>query len=167
MFGTKTMRPLAAALGIAVSFGTAFASNAEGMVSFATGGYARGLQSDDFMRKVDTNGDGMISRDEWLAFQKRVFAMLDRRHTGKVDAREFVDSTGGDLVSFATGGYARGLRTVPMMHKIDANGDGYVSRAEFIAYETKVFDMMNTSRSHPGELSKHEIMFATGGANRG
>ena len=47
------------------------------------------------------------------------------------------------MVTFATGGYARGLQTKAMMHKIDTDGDGTVSHDEFIAYQTKVFDMMD------------------------
>ena len=35
-----------------------------------------------------------------------------------------------DMASFATGGYARGLRTMAEMHKIDTDGDGTVSHAE-------------------------------------
>lgn len=52
-----------------------------------------------------------------------------------------------DMASFATGGYARGLRTMTEMHKIDTDGDGTVSHDEFIAYQTKVFDMMDVSKS--------------------
>ena len=48
-----------------------------------------------------------------------------------------------------------------MMHKIDTDGDGTVSHDEFIAYQTKVFDMMDTG--HKGMLSKDQ--FATGGAH--
>jgi len=50
------------------------------------------------------------------------------------------------------------------MHKIDTDGDGTVSHDEFIAYQVKVFDMMDTSTSHKGTLGKEE-MLATGGAN--
>ena len=69
-----------------------------------------------------------------------------------------------DMVAIATGGYARGLRTKGMMHKIDTDGDGMVSHDEFIAYQTKIFDMMDTSTTHKGMLGKEEVMFATGGA---
>jgi hypothetical protein len=69
-----------------------------------------------------------------------------------------------DMVSFATGGYARGLRTKEMMHKIDADGDGTVSHDEYIAYQTKIFEMMDTSTTHKGMVGAQE-MFATGGAN--
>ena len=139
---------------------------AEDIGSFATGGYARGLRTHEIMARIDANGDGMISRDEWIAFQEKTFAMLDKRKTGKVNAKEFIGDSAGELSSFATGGYARGLRSKAMMHKIDTDGDGTVSHDEFLAYQTKIFDMMDTSTSHKGMLGKEEIMFATGGANR-
>jgi hypothetical protein len=141
------------------------ASLADDMASFATGGYARGLHSETLMHKIDTNGDGMVSKDEWISYQEKVFAMLDKNKTGTLDAKTFVDPSGGELVSFATGGYARGLRTRAMMHKIDTDGDGTISHDEYIAYQTKIFDMMDTSTTHKGMLGPQE-MFATGGANR-
>jgi len=159
----RFLRTFAAASVVALSFGR-LAAAADDMSSFATGGYAHGLRSTQLMQKIDANGDGMISKDEWLAFQEKVFTMLDRKKTGKLDAKEFIAPSGGALASIATGGYARGLRTADMMHKIDADGDGTVSHDEFIAYQTKVFDMMDTSTSHKGMLGKAEIMFATGGA---
>src|SRR6266849_436044 len=75
-------------------------------------------------------------------------------------------SVAEDIVSFATGGYARGLRTNEMMVKIDTNGDGMISKDECIAFQQKIFDMMDTSTVHKGLVGKEEIMFATGGANR-
>jgi hypothetical protein len=164
MLTTHSIRPailMACALALTYSF-TAFADD---MASFATGGYARGLRSEKLMHKIDTNGDGMISKDEWIAYQEKVFAMLDKNKTGTLDAKTFVDPSGGELVSFATGGYARGLRTAAMMHKIDTDGDGTISHDEYIAYQTKIFDMMDTSATHKGMVGPQE-MFATGGANR-
>lgn len=70
-------------------------------------------------------------------------------------------SLADDMVSFGTAGYARGLRTPELMHKIDTDGDGTVSHDEYIAYQSKVFDMMDTS--HKGMLDK--AAFATGGAS--
>jgi hypothetical protein len=165
MFTAKTIRSAAFMAGV-IAMTCSTAALADDMASFATGGYARGLQSEKLMHKMDTNGDGMVSKDEWLAFQEKVFAMLDKDKSGKVDSKEFISTDGGEIASFATGGYARGLRTKAMMHKIDTDGDGTVSHEEFIAYQSKVFDMMDTSTTHKGMLGKEEIMFATGGANR-
>jgi Ca2+-binding EF-hand superfamily protein len=141
-------------------------SIADDVVSFATGGYARGLRSEELMKKM-TTGTGMLTKDEWIAFHEKIFVMLDKKKMGIVDAEEFISASGGDdVVTFATGGYARGLRTKEMMDKIDTDRDGTISQAELIAYVTKVFDMMDTSATHKGTVSKEEVMFATGGYNR-
>jgi Ca2+-binding EF-hand superfamily protein len=43
-----------------------------------------------------------------------------------------------------------------MMHKIDTDGDGTVSHDEFIAYQSKVFDMMDKTKS--GSLGPREFL---------
>lgn len=123
----------------------ASAAHADDMVSFATGGYAAGLRTVQMMHVMDTNKDGMVSKAEWDAFQEKVFDMLDPAKTGFVDAKTFM---GGDhpRISFATGGYARGLRTDEMFNRIDVNHDGRISRAEFLDYQSHVFEMMDTGK---------------------
>ena len=165
MYSFHSLRPVIIMMACACALGFSVAALAEDMASFATGGYARGLRSEKLLAKMDTNGDGMMSKDEWLAFQEKIFAMLDKKKTGQLDAKTFINPTGGELVSFATGGYARGLRTKAMMHKIDTDSDGSISHDEYIAYQSKVFDMLDTSTAHKGMVGKEEVMFATGGNN--
>jgi hypothetical protein len=164
MFTSRPIRRAAVSVACAFALTYAVASIADDMASFATGGYARGLHSAALMHKIDTDNDGMVSKAEWLAFHEKVFSMLDKDKEGTVNAKEFISPTGGELNSFATGGFAKGLRTKAMMHKIDTDGDGTVSHDEYIAYQTKVFDMMDTSTTHKGNLGKEE-MFGTGGAS--
>jgi hypothetical protein len=166
MLTSHSIRPAVMVMACTLTLAYSVTSLAGDMVSFATGGYASGLRSEKLMHKMDTNGDGMVSKDEWIAYQEKIFAMLDKNKGGTLDAKAFVSPDGGGLVSFATGGYARGLRTPAMMHKIDTDGDGTISHDEYIAYQTKIFEMMDTSTTHKGMLGKEEIMFATGGNNR-
>lgn len=139
---------------LAAAFGP-LAATADDMVSFATGGYARGLRTMDEMRRIDTNGDGKVSKEEWLAYQERIFAALDQHKTGKIDEKTFL-SPSSEMVSLATGGYARGLQTKEMMRKIDADENGFVSHDQFIAYQTTVFDMMD--KNHAGSIGPQEFL---------
>jgi hypothetical protein len=81
---------------------------------------------------IDTNKDGM----------------------GSLDADEFYGHP--KPISFATGGYARGLEMQQMFGKIDANGDGTVSHDEYIDFQIRVFDMMDTQKTH--ELSASDFI---------
>jgi len=139
---------------------------ADDVASFATGGYAAGLRSKEMMNIIDTDGDGTISRAEWDAYQEKVFNALDTHKRGKLNTTIFAGRTEVRLgTSLATGGYARGLASAELAHKIDANGDGWISREEWMTYQGKIFDMMNTSVTHEGALGVDEL-FATGGPNR-
>jgi hypothetical protein len=121
---------------------------ADQMASFATGGYASQLRTAEMMHKIDTNNDSMVSKAEWDAYQDKLFSMMDADKSDALDDQEFMHSQSKDIASFATGGFASALRTQEMLTKLDADHDGKVSRAEFTAYQSKVFDMMDTTKTH-------------------
>jgi len=147
-------RTLISALLLAAAAAFSTVGLADDMVSFATGGYASGLRTMEMMHMIDTNKDGMVSKDEWVAYQERVFKALDKDADGSLDAEEFYGHP--KPVSFATAGYAHGLETQQMFGKIDTNGDGKVSQEEYIAFQTKVFEMMDTKKAH--ELSASDFI---------
>jgi len=124
------------------------AATAEEMASFATGGYANQLRTPEMMHKIDTNADGKVSKAEWDAYQQKLFAMMDANASGSLDQQEFMHSHSGDVVSFATGGFANALRTTEMFAKLDTNHDGSISSAEFAAWQSQVFAMMDTAKTH-------------------
>src|SRR6201996_5607193 len=72
---------------------------ADDVASFATGGYARGLQTMNEMHKIDTDGDGTISKAEWLAYQEKVWAAFPKDKNGNVDEQAFTTRSGA-MASF-------------------------------------------------------------------
>ena len=120
---------------------------ADEVVSFATGGYANRLRTPEMMHKFDTDGDGMVSKNEWESYQQKLFATMDADTSGALDQKEFMHAHRNDVVSIATGGFANALRTSEMFAKLDADRDGSVSREEFVAFHSKMFDMMDTRRT--------------------
>jgi Ca2+-binding EF-hand superfamily protein len=123
---------------------------ADDTAAFITGRYASGLRTTEMMHIIDTNKDGKISKDEWIAYQDRVFTALDKDKDGFLESGEFM-SASDNTIPFATIAYSSGLRTKEMFSKLDVNGDGKISRDEFLNYQMKVFDMMDTGKKQ--ELS--------------
>jgi hypothetical protein len=118
---------------------------ADDMTAFATGGYATGLRTMEMMHVIDTNKDGMVSKDEWIAFQERVFKAMDKDNKGFLVEKDFV-TVDPNAIAFATAAYARGLRTNDMFKKIDADGDGKITRDEFVNYQLKIFKMLDVKK---------------------
>jgi hypothetical protein len=73
--------------------------------------------------EMDTNHDGFVSRDEFIAYQKKRFDEFDTNHDGKINAKEIASSP--PLME-------RNLKTAERMVKQwDTNGDGVVTADEF------------------------------------
>ena len=141
-----TARTLSIAMSLVLLTASAVAM-ADQVVAFATGGYASQLRTPEMMHKIDTNADGMVSQGEWDAYQQKLFSMLDADNSAALDSTEFMKGHHNEVASFATGGFANALRTSEMFSKLDADHDGKVSRDEFLAYQSKLFDMMDTGKT--------------------
>jgi hypothetical protein len=132
------------------------------MVLYATEGYLEGLRTKAMMEKMDVNGDGVVSREEWLAYEGRVFDALDSNKDGYLEPSEFYQTANDHVIPFATPEYAHGLMTKEMFNKIDVNRDGRISKREFLDYQAKLFDMMDHMKKRQLEIGD----FITGGAER-
>lgn len=109
-----------------------------------------GSDSDQHFKKMDTNGDGKISRAEHAAAAKEMFSQCDANHDGIVTAAEMDASSA-----------ARGEKpgkddktSAEKIQMIDQNGDGRLTAAEHEAGTETLFAKMD--KNGDGFLSKEE-----------
>ena len=109
---------------IAVAGGTALARS---------GGHGHGPQID--FETMDRDGDGQITQAELQAMGEAHFADADTDNDGFLSAAELEAQAMARAAQHA----AR------MMERMDANGDGKVTREEFMQGHDAMFDAMDTN----------------------
>lgn len=65
-------------------------TQSEKMATLGTGGYLRELSNLAMMDAADANQDHVVTKEEFLKFQGKVFVKLDRKADKQIDAQEFV-----------------------------------------------------------------------------
>jgi len=99
---------------------------------------------------ADTNGDGIITRAEFLAARERGFTRLDRNGDGYIDK--------SDMSGRLAGRRKAQERLAEMVARFDKDGDGRISKSEFVDGLAPLFDLVDSD--HNGELSKEEVAAA-------
>jgi hypothetical protein len=108
------------------------------------------------LERADADHDGKVTRQEYINARAEQFARLDRNRDGVIDD---ADSSQG---SNATD---RGQRkAIAVRGHIDANGDGKVTKEEFVNAPTVLFDKFDADKN--GELDAKELETARGAADR-
>jgi hypothetical protein len=84
----------------------------------------------------DRNHDNVVTCDEWKAYATELFNGADADHDDSLDANEWSRIVAIDRM-FATAD----------LRYFDANGDGKVTRAEFVDKENPAFKLMDTAKT--------------------
>ena len=82
----------------------------------------------DYLSRMDTDGDGRVSRDEYLAWMGYAFEKMDRDGDGVLSPAELPGGK-GKPVTLAQ----HRQRLVERFARQDANGDGYLDAKELSA----------------------------------
>lgn len=114
----------------------------------------------DLMENADANKDGMIDKDEFKAARAAQFQRLDRNADGFLDSQDRPQRPAqgqeeGAQKERQPGEHRSGERAAKMLAQADANGDGKVSKDEYVNAPTTFFDQADTD--HDGVLSAKEL----------
>jgi Ca2+-binding EF-hand superfamily protein len=132
----------------------ALAQGSDGQPLGKGAGPAPSAQVKRMMTEMDSDHDGFVSRDEFLAAHARtdrMFDQLDTNRDGAISRDEFLAGHGGQ-------GRAERFRT------LDTNGDGRITREELEARRNARFDALDSN--HDGKLSPQELRAAQNAMRR-
>jgi len=111
-------------------------------------------------RKIDTNGDGFISKKEFNAYNAKHFRELDSNHDGMLTLDEMQGNRAHNMVP---GGIGEGDATAHLRRRFsaaDANHDGFLDRGEAqnMPMLSKYFDQVDAN--HDGKVTQQEYFDA-------
>jgi Ca2+-binding EF-hand superfamily protein len=105
------------------------------------------LDLSKLLERADANGDGIITKAEFGDARAKMFERLDRNHDGYL--------TKDDKPRFSLRQSGQGNRLQEMLLMLDKDGDGRISREEFVNSPSLLFDRADTN--HDGQVDSTEL----------
>jgi Ca2+-binding EF-hand superfamily protein len=127
----------------------------------ALSGAALAERGHGLFQRWDTNGDGVISKEEAAAGRNAMFNKLDANGDGSIDQAEIEKARAewrqrmNKPVKADAEADAQGKKHRGFMQRMDTDGDGKISRAEFAAAGEKMFARLD--KNGDGKISKDEL----------
>ncbi|WP_430544317.1 calcium-dependent protein kinase 21 [Xanthomonas nasturtii] len=90
--------------------------------------HAQVQDSQDYLKRMDTDGDGRVSRDEYLDWMSYAFDQRDVDHDGVLQGDELPGRRGKPITRAA-----HRATLIERFARQDANGDGTLSARELLA----------------------------------
>ncbi|TCK49876.1 EF hand domain-containing protein [Xanthomonas vasicola] len=94
----------------------------------AVAAHAQVQDSQQYLQRMDTDGDGRVSLDEYLAWMSYAFDQRDTNHDGVLQGDELPGRRGKPITRAA-----HRATLIGRFARQDANGDGYLSARELLA----------------------------------
>ncbi len=148
MTSRKLTTTLLAVAATALSFSALAQTPEAGQPEFRDG------RGGGMLQRLDADGDGVVSLQEFQAAGAARFTALDADGDGRISAEEFAAGRRGPARAAAdkadgrqAGPRAERMQQFRAQHfaKLDADGDGYISRAEFDASHTARFNALDVN----------------------
>ena len=106
------------------------------------------------LEQADADHDGKVTKQEYVDARAAQFSRLDRNGDGFIDDADSRE-----------GGNERGQRAAKALRgRIDSNGDGKISKEEFVNAPTMLFDKFDANKD--GVLDATELEAARNAAGR-
>jgi Ca2+-binding EF-hand superfamily protein len=112
-------------------------------------------RAESIVKRLDTAGNGYVTKDEFLASAQNRFARLDSNGDGKLTPDELSSSHENRGGKHDKTGGGHGAFEQKRFDKLDANHDGVVSRDEFLAEAAAKFAQFDTAGD--GKVTAAEI----------
>ena len=151
--GTKTLLTTAAALGVITASASYFVAMADNYKQGENGEYSHGYEDNHknkfkkSLRKMDSDGDGMLSREEFMAMMegKGPFTKFDVNEDGVIEE--------SDLEAYAAQKAQKMLEHLTT--HLDENNDGKITQAEFDSHRDARFASFDSDDD--GKLNRKEM----------